>query len=306
MVNELKKGIIALFFIIGILLYSCKTDNYSVEPAKMVKEWIGKEIIFPQKTTCFSMNKDTSCISPSLTPYKILVYTDSVGCISCKLDLYKWNKIIEEVKNETKDLVNFQFYFHPKDINEMYFLFRRDAFRYPSHIDIYGRLNKLNNLPTDSRFQTFLLDKDNKVLLIGNPVKNIQIWDLYKRIIKGEDIKLQNPDNILPVTSLELEKKVLDLKGLAVNKATMAKFSVKNVGVNPLIITNVGTACGCTVPEWIKQPVLPSRTAEIVVYVTPESCGYFEKKVTIYCNIKEKYITLAVRGIVEGCAESSD
>lgn len=158
-----------------------------MEIERVVKEWIGKEIIFPQEVTCISMNKDTTCISPNSTPYKILVYIDSIGCTSCKLHLYKWNTLIDEVKNEMQDLVNFQFYVHPKNIQDIQTLLLRDSFKYPSHLDTTNQLDKLNNLPKNSRFQTFLLDKDNKVIVIGNPVNNLQIWSLYKQIIKGNE-----------------------------------------------------------------------------------------------------------------------
>ena len=50
-------------------------------------------------------------------------------------------------------------------------------------MDICNQLDKLNTFPKDSRYQTFLLDKYNKVVCIGNPTENPQIWSLYKQII---------------------------------------------------------------------------------------------------------------------------
>ena len=44
----------------------------------------------------------------------------------------------------------------------------------------FNQLDKLNTFPKDSRYQTFLLDKYNKVVCIGNPTENPQI-DVYKR-----------------------------------------------------------------------------------------------------------------------------
>lgn len=42
-------------------------------------------------------------------------------------------------------------------------------------------------------------------------------------------------------------------------------FAFENTGTEPLIITNVQTTCGCTAPEWPKEPVLPGQSAEIKV-----------------------------------------
>lgn len=42
-------------------------------------------------------------------------------------------------------------------------------------------------------------------------------------------------------------------------------FAFENTGNAPLIITNVQTTCGCTAPEWPKEPVMPGQSAEIKV-----------------------------------------
>lgn len=296
--------LIKIIFIISTIAYItfflCKKDNPSIEVEKTIKNWIGKKIVFPQKVDCISMNNEITCIPLDLTPYKILVYTDSTGCTSCKLQLYKWNVFIEEARNEMLDLVNFQFYFQPKNIEEMQLLFRRDSFKYPSHIDTDNQLNKLNDLPIDNRFQTFLLDKDNKVVFIGNPTDSPQVWNLYKKIIKRKKgTIISNTEVKSLITSLKIEKQTLDLKELKINKTTISKFSLKNTGNNPLIITNVSIACGCAVPKWAKQPILPNETTEIVVQVTPNSEGYFRKTIIVSCNIKEQKTKLIIKGVVK-------
>lgn len=287
-------------FIMCIIFYSCKNNTSSIEIEEVIKEWAEKDILFPKGLNCISMNKDTTCISPSSTPYKILVYTDSIGCTSCKLQLYKWNKLIEEAKKEMQDLVNFQFYFHPKDIKEMLFVFRRDAFKYPSYIDFENKIDKLNKFPKNNRFHTFLLDNNNKVKLIGNPLDNNQIWNLYKQVIKGEkNICLASLKEIHPITTLEVEKPIIKLKGLLTGQTMTTKFNIKNTGNNPLIITNVSTTCGCTVPKWSKQPILPNRTTEIVVEITPSNKGFFRKTITVNSNIKKQKTILIIEGTVK-------
>ena len=115
------KGVVLILGVVCFTFCGCKNDQLSTEIEKIVKEWTGKKIIFPQDVFCKSIDRDTLCISPNSTPYKILVYTDSIGCTSCKLHLYKWNAIIKEVNDEMAGFVNFQFYFHhvrkqPQDI----------------------------------------------------------------------------------------------------------------------------------------------------------------------------------------------
>ena len=44
-------------------------------------------------------------------------------------------------------------------------------------------MNKINNFPTSSLLQCFLIDQNNHIILIGNPIRNDNIWDLYKKAI---------------------------------------------------------------------------------------------------------------------------
>jgi hypothetical protein len=76
--------------------------------------------------------------------------------------------LVAEVDSLTDDSVPFLFYFHPKDMKELRYLTRRDKFTYPVCFDEQDELNRLNRFPSDMTFQTFLLDKENKVVAIGN------------------------------------------------------------------------------------------------------------------------------------------
>ena len=64
----------------------------------------------------------------------------------------------------------------------------------------------MNKFPQDITFQTFLLDQDNKVKVIGNPVHNLAVRDLYLKQIAGVQHK-----EILAKTTLEPEKSEYDL-----------------------------------------------------------------------------------------------
>ena len=82
----------------------------------------------------------------------------------------------------------FLFFFFPKRGTEIYQSLLADRFKYPVCIDEEDSLNKLNSFPSDMAFQTFLLDKDNKVKAIGNPVHNPKINRKHKDITDGKEI----------------------------------------------------------------------------------------------------------------------
>lgn len=81
-------------------------------------------------------------------------------------------------------------------------------------------------------------------------------------------------------------------------------FEFKNTGKEPLIIQNVTASCGCTSPDWPKQPILPGKTGNIkVVYSTDHRVGPFTKQIYILSNAasedgKERF-ELEIKGTVK-------
>ena len=76
-----------------IALSSCK-DSPKDEIARLVKEWDGKEIRFPESPVFTIQGKDTVDFSFRNAEYKVVSYVDSIGCISCKLQLDRWKDFI--------------------------------------------------------------------------------------------------------------------------------------------------------------------------------------------------------------------
>lgn len=286
---------VCIVFLLGVSSISCKKDDKKTEAEKIVAEWMGKEIILPDDIRCTYLGRDTICPDNN-TPYKVLIYTDSTGCTSCKLQLYKWNTFIQEAESEMTGKVSFHFYFQPKDEKELKFLLRRDNFSQAVYIDNGSKLNAANKISDNMNYQCFLLDKDNKVILIGNPTLNPKIWDLYKQSISGEENAEQNN---ISQTTVEAEQTEIELKDTKVQKTSIATFILKNTGKAPLLIKDIAASCGCTVPEWDKKPIKPGDKTEIKVKVTPDTSGHFRKTVTVFCNTKKGSISLSVKSMVK-------
>ena len=60
------------------------------------------------------------------------------------------------------------------------------------------------------------------------------------------------------------------------------EFEFKNTGTDPLIITNVKSSCGCTVPTYPKEPVKKGKKAIFSVKYDTKRIGTFHKTITIY------------------------
>lgn len=77
-------------------------------------------------------------------------------------------------------------------------------------------------------------------------------------------------------------------------------FSFTNTGAVPLIIHNAQKSCGCTVPTWPKEPILPGEKAKIKVKYDTNRLGNFTKYVTITSNDpKNPTLRLNITGMVE-------
>ena len=77
------------------------------------------------------------------------------------------------------------------------------------------------------------------------------------------------------------------------------EFVFKNTGKAPLIITDVKSSCGCTVPEWSKEPVLPKEKGIIKVKYDTKRIGEFYKIITVYSNAVNSPVKLYVQGVVK-------
>lgn len=80
-------------------------------------------------------------------------------------------------------------------------------------------------------------------------------------------------------------------------KPVYYSFEVTNTGAVPLKLDNVQATCGCTTPEWSKDPIAPGSTAQIKVGYNAAAEGYFDKSITITYNTNQTKI-LKIKGTV--------
>ena len=165
------KRLLYILFLL-FLLAACR-ENKKEQFARLVQEWQGKEIVFPQDMVFTRFVTEQVEYRIPDAEYKVLIYVDSTGCTSCKLQLPKWKELIAHVDSATNSNIPFIFVFQSKDDKELRYILKRDNFNRPVCIDRDSQLDKLNKFPQDITFQTFLLDRDNKVKVIGNPVHNL-------------------------------------------------------------------------------------------------------------------------------------
>jgi uncharacterized protein YdeI (BOF family) len=82
-------------------------------------------------------------------------------------------------------------------------------------------------------------------------------------------------------------------------------FEFTNVGNADLIIQDVKSSCGCTVPEKPKDPVAPGKTGVIKVKYDTQRVGKIRKTITVYSNATEAIKALKIKGEVMAASNKS-
>ena len=284
----------ALGLCVCLCLASC-AESDKERLSRLVSEWERKEILFPAHSTFTVQGKDTVDFEFKDADYKVVTYVDSAGCTGCKLQLPRWKELIAEVDSLTDGRVPFLFYFHPKDIKELRYLTRKDGFTYPVCFDEKDDFNRLNRFPSEMMFQSFLLDKENNVVALGNPVLSPKVKELYLKLITGN----QESKKSEIITQVSVNQTEIDFGRFSKTEKQERSFVLTNTGKQLLVVHDVVTSCGCTKVEYSKQPVRPGETLELKVLYEAEDTGHFNKSIKVYCNVENSPLRLKVRGSAE-------
>ncbi len=89
-----------IFCLNFVIFASCKNHDQA-QIAQLIKEWRGKKVIFPNNPIFITANGDTINFPIAKNQNKILIYIDSAGCTSCKLQLGQWKNFISYIDSTT-------------------------------------------------------------------------------------------------------------------------------------------------------------------------------------------------------------
>ncbi len=103
----------------------------------------------------------------------------------------------------------------------------------------------------------------------------------------------------------DADKPVFNFENETIDYGTIEKnadgnrvFKFTNNGNSPLIISSAKGSCGCTVPTYNKEPIMPGKAGEIKVKYATDRVGRFSKTVTLTSNASETKKVLRIKGEV--------
>jgi hypothetical protein len=123
-------------------------------------------------------------------------------------------------------------------------------------------------------------------------------------IAQDISVKTKNKTVVQAVVGekIELDKTVHDFGTIKKEEDSVsAIFTIKNNTKTPIILSEVRASCGCTTPDWTKEPIEQGQTGTVTATYKPSGAGPFEKSVTINVSAGDKTETFVVK--IKGTVE---
>lgn len=97
-----------------------------------------------------------------------------------------------------------------------------------------------------------------------------------------------------PVTTVALSESSISFGTIKKGEVKSHTFELTNTGTNPLIISNVQPGCGCTVPDYTKEPILPGQKGKVTLKFDSASFdGSVSKAADIFANVENAPIRIS-------------
>ncbi len=171
-----------------MFLYTgCKSDQDKIEDD--IKEMKSDPFVIPySKMSCW-INDSIQTKRPwENAKMKLVVYTDSTKCSECTFkNMYMWEDFVK-LEKQYSNKFNIVYIFqakigmHDKDLASS---FNMTELNHPMYIDSKSEFSKANpQLPQESIFHIFLLDENNNVILVGNPLFNPKIEKMLRKYLQ--------------------------------------------------------------------------------------------------------------------------
>ena len=174
---------------LGVLLFCACHGNKRPQTENVLSQFMGREIQFnglipfnlPEGVTLSSLLENYSNI--------IVFYVDSSSCEDCGMyNALNFKRYELDLKQKQRDDIQFIYIFNTQDIGALQKRLHDFGFNRHYFVDFENTFLSNNQIPRDKRFHTFLL-KDNKVRIVGNPLLNKKVKNLYDKVLKTDPAK---------------------------------------------------------------------------------------------------------------------
>lgn len=121
--------------------------------------------------------------------------------------------------------------------------------------------------------------------------------------VEGSTVEANAPTG--PTTTIKFSEEEFNFGKVMQGDVVEHSFEFKNTGKEPLIISDCKASCGCTIPEWPRDPVAPGATAKITAKFNTTGKSNEQKKViTVTANTEPYQSFISLSGFVEVPADA--
>ncbi|MBE7692656.1 DUF1573 domain-containing protein [Tenacibaculum finnmarkense] len=96
----------------------------------------------------------------------------------------------------------------------------------------------------------------------------------------------------------KFETETIDYGKVGIASEGKRTFEFTNIGDEPIIIKDIISACGCTVPKKPEAPIMPGQKGQIEVSYDTKKPGGFSKTLTVVSNAKNKRKRIKIKGFI--------
>lgn len=283
----MKHASTILIVTVSLIVSSCNMKTRESEITHLMKEWNGKEFLFSDsiKTMlkkCNSLKYERCKIS---SDFCIVYYLDEDVCSSCRIN--SWRNYIRGLTADSEGKVSSILIISPR-IKEMDIEDNRSETDYLIVQDYDNIIKKKNNLPDDDLFKVMLLDKQNKVVVIGNPLLNKGMDKLIRKAIGINN----SQENIKAKLVLELNQ--WDYGTISSDTTSVITFAISNEGPNPAFIKRLSSTCDCVKAKISSHVLYPDDSAKVEISLSPMYKGKIKEHVFIESNTIESPHTIKI------------
>tara|TARA_B100001057_G_scaffold214114_1_gene214486 strand:+ start:1092 stop:1646 length:555 start_codon:yes stop_codon:yes gene_type:complete len=167
-------------------------------------------------------------------------------------------------------------------------------------------LSIYNTYSSNKKSEDIFIKSENKTYLSPDPKAKRSLSEVQKSILDSPLTPQTNNTINLPKTSINFEKEIHEFGNVNVNSENKYSFKFTNTGNEPLKITNAKGSCGCTVPNWPKDAIMPGATEEIDIIFRPSKnqAGRKQTKtVTVTANTNPENTILKISAFVNKDSE---
>lgn len=264
--NFLKIALCAVFLFMSMLSCNHEKNNYG----SIILQWTGKELLFPDSLPL----ADGSFFNRQPSDFLIVSYYDSEGCTGCNMKLPMWNRFMEKIDSiPGSPSVRLLLIVNTDNKDEIVGLIEKSGYNHQLVIDSIGRFNEANHLPKEEELRTFLIDSSNRIIALGNPIRNAKLGKLYHDIIAENRIDIDETDDY-PILSYDFGR-------IEVGEHVSKTFLLTNESNDTIIVDKVLTSCECTQANVTPEKIAPNSKYKVATKFMDTIPGDFIRSIQI-------------------------